>query len=134
MICRDGLVLVDRGTGKIACIKETSIQNTNWNLIEKPYSKLVNSEINTTSVQNTLSKNIVPDKTRLSQTSYFPTSKGSFSNTFPNSVLVNETFVLEYTWMRNMSDTPARYISTCDRVSPNAYCAETANTSNVGLI
>ena len=135
VVCRNDFVLVDRGTGKIACIKETSIQNTNWNLIKKPYSKLINSEINTTSVQNTLSKNFVPDKTRSSQPHHYPIlNKGLFSTTFPNSVLVNETFVLEYTWMRNMSDVTAIYFESCDGVKPNTFCAETANTSNVGLI
>ena len=135
VVCRNGFVLVDRGTGKIACIKETSIQNTNWNLIKKPYSKLINSEINTTSVQNILAKNIVPDKTRLSQSPYFPIlNQGFLSTTFPNSVLVNETFVLEYTWMRNMSDVTAIYFESCDGVKLNTFCAETANTSNIGFV
>ena len=39
----------------------------------------------------------------------FHRETGFFSTTFPNSVLVNETFVLEYTWMRNMSDVADRY-------------------------
>ena len=48
VICRGGLVLVDRGADKIACIKETSIQNTHWNLIENThsYSELIDSKIN----------------------------------------------------------------------------------------
>ena len=66
VICRDGLVLVDRGADKIACIKETSIQNTHWNLIENPYSELIDSKIKNP-VQNTSLKNSIHDKTSSSK-------------------------------------------------------------------
>ena len=140
VICRDGLVLVDRGVDKITCIKETSIQNTHWNLIENPHSELIDSKINN-SVQNTSLKNSINDKTSSSKimksfstAPSFHRETGFFSTTFPNSVLVNETFVLEYTWMRNMSDDADRYFQLCDNVPKNTVCGETANTSNVMLL
>ena len=140
VICRDGLVLVDRGADKIACIKETSIQNTHWNLIENPYSELIDSKINN-SVQNALLKNSIHDKTSSSKimksfstAPSFHRETGFFSSTFPNSVLVNETFVFEYTWMRNMSDDADRYFETCDNIQKNTICDDTSNMSNVALI
>ena len=139
VICRDGLVLVDRGADKIACIKETSIQNTHWNLIENPYSELIDSKINN-SVQNTSLKNSINDKTSSSKimksfstATSFHRETGFFSTTFPNSVLVNETFVLEYTWMRNMSDVADKYFE-CDNVQNNTICDDIGNMSNVALI
>ena len=139
VICRDGLVLVDRGADKIACIKETSIQNTHWNLIENPYSELIDSKINN-SVQNTSLKNSINDKTSSSKimksfstAPSFHRETGFFSTTFPNSVLVNETFVLEYTWMRNMSDVADKYFE-CDNVQNNTICDDIGNMSNVALI
>ena len=120
VICKDGLVLVDRGADKIACIKKTSIQNTHWNLIEKPYFKLANSEINTTSVQNTLSKNASLNnmypydvKSHIPPT-FHPLWEGNFSITVPSSVLVNETFDLEYTWTKRINLTSERYFPSCD--------------------
>ena len=140
VICRGGLVLVDRGADKIACIKETSIQNTHWNLIENTHSELIDSKINN-SVQNALLKNSIHDKTSPSKImksfSTAPSSHretGFFSSTFPNSVLVNETFVLEYTWMQNMSDDADRYFETCDNIQKNTICDDTSNMSNVALI
>ena len=140
VICRDGFVLVDRGADKIACIKETSIQNTHWNLIENPYSELIDSKINN-SVQNASLKNSIHDKTSpskimksFSTAPSFHRETGFFSSTFPNSVLVNETFVFEYTWMRNMSDDADRYFETCDNIQKNTICDDTSNMSNVALI
>ena len=139
VICRDGFVLVDRGADKIACIKETSIKNTHWNLIESSYSELTNSKIKNP-VQNTSLKNTINNKTSSSKTIktfYTPFSfygdTGFFSTTFPNSVLVNETFVLEYTWMRNMSDVANKYFE-CDNVQNNTICDDIGNMSNVALI
>ena len=139
VICRGGLVLVDRGADKIACIKETSIQNTHWNLIENTHSELIDSKINN-SVQNALLKNSIHDKTSSSKimksfstAPSFHRETGFFSTTFPNSVLVNETFVLEYTWMRNMSDVTDKYFE-CDNVQNNTICDDIGNMSNVALI
>ena len=140
VICRDELVLVDRGADKIACIKETSIKNTHWNLIENPYSELIDSKIKNP-VQNTSLKNSINDKTSSSKimksfstAPSFHRETGFFSTTFPNSVLVNETFVLEYTWMRNMSDDADRYFESCNNIQKNTICDDTSNMSNVALI
>ena len=138
VICKDGLVLVDRGADKIACIKKTSIQNTHWNLIENPYSELIDSKIKNP-VQNTSLKNSIHDKTSSSKimksfstATSFHRETGFFSTIFPNSVLVNETFVLEYTWMRNMSDVADKYFE-CDNVTKNTICDDIGNMSNVIL-
>ena len=79
---------------------------------------------------------LVPSK--IIKSSYTPPSfhreTGFFSTTFPNSVLVNETFVLEYTWMRNMSDDADRYFELCENAQNNVICDDTSNMSNVVLI
>ena len=65
---------------------------------------------------------------------FFNGNTGFFSTTLPNSVLVNETFILEYTWMRNMSDVADRYFELCENAKNNVICDDTSNMSNVVLV
>ena len=95
VVCRDDLILVDRGMNKIACVKKITAQKMNWEIINNTLvekSNIVkNNEIDVvfetiTSTYNSNGHGIG---------SSFLTPMTTF--TFPHNVTVGETFFINYT-------------------------------------
>ena len=95
VVCRDDLILVDRGMNNIACVKKTTAQKMNWGIINNTLvekSNIVkNNEMDIvfetiTSTHNSNGHGI--------GSSYLP-PMASF--TFPRNVTVGETFFINYT-------------------------------------
>ena len=95
VVCRDDLILVDRGMNNIACVKKTTAQKMNWEIINNTLvekSNIVkNNEMDIvfetiTSTHNSNGHGI--------GSSYLP-PMASF--TFPRNVTVGETFFINYT-------------------------------------
>ena len=95
VVCRDDLILVDHGMNNITCVKKTTAQKMNWEIIDNKLDEksniVKNNEMDVvfetiTSTHNSNGHGI--------GSSYLP-PMASF--TFPRNVTVGETFFINYT-------------------------------------
>ena len=95
VVCRDDLILVDRGMNNIACVKKTTAQKMNWGIINNTLVEKSNIVKNneTDVVFETITSTYNSNGHGIGS-SHLP-SMTSF--TFPRNVTVGETFFINYT-------------------------------------
>ncbi len=95
VICRNGLILVERSSDKIACVYETTAQKMGWNVISLPASILDKTPNNQLNMDNS---NKIIHETYGTLITTAAKLNASLSATIPNSVSINETFDIQYVW------------------------------------
>ena len=96
VICKDGLVLVESSPNQIECIHETTAQKMGWRVISQPIPILEKTNV---SLPNAYNSNEMIGTLEDPLYSLPSPRNASFNVTFPNSVSINETFDIEYTWI-----------------------------------
>ena len=96
VICKDGLVLVESSTNQIECIHETTAQKMGWRVISQPIPILEKTNV---SLPGAYNSNEMIGTLEDPLYSLSSPRNASFNVTFPNSVSINETFDIEYTWI-----------------------------------
>ena len=114
--CREGLTLVMRDNGNVACVLESFAEKFGWRMLHTVQDDVENTAIDPNTPHDEIMKNTISNTPQHSYTSGFipPTAyaNGSFSNgvhvnaTFPKSVHVNETFTINYSWSSDGTNIP----------------------------
>ncbi len=101
------------------------------NLAQKNDPIIANKSIS----DNTSLNSMYPYDANPSHSSFMlPHWEGDFLITMPSSVLVNETFDLEYTWTKRINSISERYLPLCDTARDGYFCSMSSDMDNIAIL